>query len=181
MIWHVYQRAIEADIGRVIVATDDERIASVCPDVCMTGECHSGTDRIAEVIRKLRIPDDEVIINLQGDEPFMPPELIRRVSELRGDISTVCYRGDGVRVVLDSSNFALYFCRQPISPWSHIGLYAYRAGFVTQFCEWGPCEIEVRENLEQLRALWHRAKIYVYITDTGTVSVDSPGDLNKLP
>jgi len=136
MIQHVYERALESGAEEVIVATDDQRIADAVgacgATVCMTRTDHkSGTDRIAEVAAARQWPDDQIVVNLQGDEPMMPPGLVSRVAhELQADadavMSTVCvptrdsdavFDPNIVKVVMDASRYALYFSRAPI-PWS---------------------------------------------------------------
>lgn len=135
MIQHVYERALESGAAEVVVATDDERIRSVAlgfgAHVCMTATHHpSGTDRLAEVARLMGYADDQIIVNLQGDEPLMPPALIRQVAEnlqahTQASIATLCERiktaGELfdphlVKVVMDKQGYALYFSRAAI-PW----------------------------------------------------------------
>ncbi|MEQ6342313.1 MAG: 3-deoxy-manno-octulosonate cytidylyltransferase [Gammaproteobacteria bacterium] len=135
MIQHVYERALESGAAEVVVATDDERIRSVAlgfgAHVCMTAAHHpSGTDRLAEVARLMGYAGDQIIVNLQGDEPLMPPALIRQVAEnlqahSQASIATLCERiktaGELfdphlVKVVMDQQNYALYFSRAAI-PW----------------------------------------------------------------
>ncbi len=135
MIQHVYERALESGAAEVVVATDDERIRSVAEGfgayVCMTATHHpSGTDRLAEVARLMGYADDQIIVNLQGDEPLMPPALIHQVAEnlqlhAQADIATLCERiktaGELfdphlVKVVMDQQGYALYFSRAAI-PW----------------------------------------------------------------
>ncbi|MGA7802570.1 MAG: 3-deoxy-manno-octulosonate cytidylyltransferase [Gammaproteobacteria bacterium] len=135
MIEHVHRRAVESGAREVIVATDDVRIEAAVRDfggtVCMTAADHpSGTDRLAEVVRQLQWADDTVVVNLQGDEPLMPPALIEQVAgDLAGQgqagMATVCapitttaelFDPHVVKVVADGAGFALYFSRAPI-PW----------------------------------------------------------------
>ncbi len=198
MIQHVHARALESGAAEVVVATDDSRIAEACKgfgaDVCMTSDQHrSGSDRIAEVVAIRGWGAEEVIVNLQGDEPCMPPSLLSQVAEdmeihPAASISTLCtaitqrstlFDPHVVKVVVDAEGFALYFSRAPI-PWHrdefvdadrplpsktgfarHIGLYAYRAGYLAQFVSWKHAPIELAESLEQLRVLWHGGKIHV--------------------
>lgn len=217
LIQRVYDCAVKADIGDVIVATDDERIRKVVKGfggkACMTTSDHqSGTDRIAEVISKLDIDDQEIVINLQGDEPLMPPELIQQVGDTLKQktdavVATACYpvhdkatlnNPNVVKVVCDHAGYAMYFSRAPI-PWprdrmakdragdgadddisacKHIGIYGYRAGFVSRYAAWSPCPPEQAEQLEQLRVLWHGERIAVCEAKSlpGT-GVDTPEDL----
>ena len=198
MIQHVYERAMESGAQEVIIATDDERIEHAVKDfggrVCMTASTHqSGTDRIAEVAESCNFEDDHLVVNLQGDEPLMPPRLIRQVADnlaqnTQADMATVCARitttaelfdPHVVKVLCNKDGMALYFSRASI-PWDrdafastteilpqqtvhfrHIGLYAYRAGFLRQFTRWSACELEQAESLEQLRVLWHGHQIHV--------------------
>lgn len=185
MLQHVYERGLESEAGQVIIATDDERIEEVAKAfgavVCMTGDHHqSGTDRLAEVAEKLAWPDDQVIVNLQGDEPMMPPELINQCAALlddpKADVATLASplaaAGDLqnpniVKVVTDDNDFALYFSRAAI-PYSrapetdtlagqtarhHHGIYAYRIGVLRKIVAASPSAIEKCERLEQLRAM----------------------------
>lgn len=136
MIRHVCRRAGESRAGRVVVATDDERIRSACEgfgaEVQMTSSAHSsGTDRLEEVVRRLGLDDDAIVVNVQGDEPLMPPELINQVAENlmfneEADVATLCERihdpeslfnPNVVKVVYDCNGSAMYFSRAPI-PWA---------------------------------------------------------------
>jgi 3-deoxy-manno-octulosonate cytidylyltransferase (CMP-KDO synthetase) len=198
MIQHVWERAKESGAGEVVVATDDERIADACKafdaDVCMTRDHHrSGSDRIAEVAAIRGWGEQEIIVNLQGDEPCMPAALLTQVAEdmekhPAAAVTTLSapivdrdtlFDPHTVKVVTDREGFALYFSRAPI-PWHrdefveadrplpqatgfarHIGLYAYRSGYLASFVEWKHAPIELAESLEQLRVLWHGGKIHV--------------------
>ncbi|MCW8108578.1 3-deoxy-manno-octulosonate cytidylyltransferase [Alteromonas ponticola] len=197
MILHVVDRAKEAGASRVIVATDDERIKQVAQqacEVCMTSVVHtSGTERLAEVISILSIDDAEIIINVQGDEPFVPAQNIRQVAENlavnKPAIATLaCVINDPeevvnpncVKVVLAEDRTALYFSRA-IIPFvrgtdyadtreidttlylRHIGLYAYTAGYIKQYISYQPTKLEQMESLEQLRALWYNDVVHVDI------------------
>lgn len=180
-------------------------------EVCMTSNAHqSGTDRIAEVISLKEWPDDAIVVNLQGDEPLMPASLLDQVattleSHDRAVMSTVCHEIDNegdyadpnvVKVVINRQGYALYFSRASI-PWHrdaissgitpdvpghrHIGLYAYRAGFVKQYAQWPPCDLERAESLEQLRVLWHGYQIAVCeAVELPGPGVDTEGDLEKV-
>jgi len=215
MIERVHDCARASGAARVVIATDDERIAEAVRkfggEICMTRADHvSGTDRLAEAIEKLDIPDEEIVVNLQGDEPLMPPQLIRAVAELLAAhpdtvMATAAHVITGredflntnvVKVVTDQSGHALYFSRAPI-PWPrdamqsgnsasvkafrHIGLYAYRAGFVSRYAAWPVSSLEAVESLEQLRVLWHGEKIAVVEADEAPASgVDTPEDLERV-
>ncbi|MGH8570380.1 MAG: 3-deoxy-manno-octulosonate cytidylyltransferase, partial [Gammaproteobacteria bacterium] len=182
--------------------------------VCITAPGHaSGTDRIAEAATRLGEDDDAVIVNLQGDEPFMPPHVIAEVAALLArdvPMATLCtpisrrqdlFDPNVVKVVMDDAGHALYFSRAPIpfaragadearpesldptrGTWlRHLGLYAYRAGFLRRLCRLPVCAIEQIEALEQLRVLYHGYRIAIAIA-TGPVEggVDTPGDLARL-
>ncbi|MHB8253329.1 MAG: 3-deoxy-manno-octulosonate cytidylyltransferase [Acidiferrobacter sp.] len=210
LIVRVYERALTSGAERVIVATDDPRIAEaiekVGGDVVMTASTHaSGTDRIAEAICTLGLKEDDIVVNLQGDEPLMPPELVAEVGHYLAShpdlaMATAAHPISDdrefqsphvVKVVCDRQGRALYFSRAPI-PWPrlvpipggplrHVGLYAYRAAFVRTFSGWGPCPLEQCEGLEQLRALEHGAAIGVVVTDrTPGPGVDTEDDLKRV-
>lgn len=217
MIQHVVERARASSAGEVVVATDDGRIRDACAafgaDTQMTSTEHrSGSDRIAEVIESRGWADDTVVVNLQGDEPGMPPTLIDQVAtDLEGrpglGMATLAHPiGDwdtlldphAVKVVTDAEGFALYFSRAPL-PWHrdaflskgsalpqsvpflrHIGLYAYRAGFLRRYVSWEPSPLELAESLEQLRVLWHGEPIHVGLAghEPGP-GVDTAADLAR--
>lgn len=217
MIQHVHRRAMESGAARVAIATDDERIAEVCAafgaEAVMTSADHaSGTDRLAEVARRWNCDDDAIIVNVQGDEPLIPPALIRQVAgnlaaRPQASIATLCERIERVedvfapqivKVVTDAQGYALYFSRAVI-PWDrdafardtgalpataffrHIGLYAYRAGFLREFSTWEPCVLERAEALEQLRALWYGRRIHVAEAQTRSgPGVDTEEDLLRV-
>jgi len=212
LLERVYERARASGAQRIIVATDDERIRRAAEafgaDVCMTSAEHrSGTERLGEVIERLGIEPDEIVVNLQGDEPLMPPALIRQVADAlvahrEAAVATACHpiqdretfeNPNVVKVVMDASGYALYFSRAPI-PWPrahasggpvqalrHIGIYAYRAGFVARYCAWPSCPLEEVEQLEQLRVLWHGGRIAVCIADEAPgAGVDTPEDLERV-
>lgn len=216
LIQRVYGRALEAGAQSVVVATDDERIRTVAErfgaKVCMTRVDHrSGTDRLAEVIEKLSIGEHEIVVNLQGDEPLMPPTLIREVAQSLAThadavVATACHaitdreeftNPNVVKVVFDKAGYAMYFSRAPI-PWPreataevssnaplhayrHVGLYAYRAGFVRRYAAWPVCELEQTEQLEQLRVLWRGERIAVCVThELPGPGVDTADDLERV-
>lgn len=218
MVVHVADRAREAGARQVIVATDDARVRDAVMShghtALMTRPDHvTGTDRIAEVAAARNWVDDAIVVNVQGDEPRVPPELIRAVAQqLAGHanaaIATACHPIHGtdemfdpnaVKVVMDHQGYALYFSRAPI-PWArdafaasrarmpeglpvyrHLGLYAYRCGFLRRYSQLEPAAIERFESLEQLRALAHGFRITVAITkEAPEPGVDTPEDLERV-
>lgn len=218
MVQHVYDRAIESGASRVIVATDDLRIAKVVSDFggryCMTAAHHeSGTERLAEVIEMEGMLSHEVVVNVQGDEPFIPAVNIQQVAEnlhqhQQAEMATLAvkitdveeaFNPNVVKVITDKQGFALYFSRATI-PYDrsrfldedlideigdyylrHIGIYAYRAGFIKQYVSMSPSGLEQIESLEQLRVLWHGEKIHVDIArQTPPTGIDTPEDLVRL-
>jgi 3-deoxy-manno-octulosonate cytidylyltransferase (CMP-KDO synthetase) len=219
MLQHVYQRASLSQAEEVVIATDDERIARAADEfsarVCMTSSTHaSGTDRIAEVIELMGWKDDEIVVNLQGDEPLMPVSLLDQVAQdlayhTDADTATLAahlehpdqvFDPNVVKVVMDKKGYALYFSRSPI-PWKrgeihwadpvsphmthgfnrHVGLYAYRAGFVREYVGWPPAPIEQDESLEQLRILWHGRRIHVSMAaELPPAGVDTADDLVRV-
>jgi len=210
MVQHVYERALKSDATSVTVATDDERIAAVCQTfgapVCLTSPTHlTGTDRIAEAVRLLNFDDEEIIVNVQGDQPWVPFENINQVANnlllSEANVATVCERIHNeadlkdpacVKVMMDNLGYALYFSRSLI-PWvskidlhqqdyyKHIGLYAYRAHTIQDFVSWPPAPIELSESLEQLRFLVQGEKIHVAIAvENAPPEVNTPEDLEKV-
>ena len=185
MLQHVWLRGSESDAREVVIATDDERIASAAEMfgalVCMTGDQHrSGTERIAEVADLLDWSDDEIVVNLQGDEPAMPPALINQAAALlsgsTADIATLASplqsqadfeNPNVVKVVRNDAGNALYFSRATIpyprsetgerparaAALHHHGIYAYRCGVLRRLVTSPPSPLELAEELEQLRAL----------------------------
>ena len=217
MVAHVWRRAGESRAVRVVVATDDERIRDALEplgaEVVMTRDDHpSGTDRLAEVAERLGLADAAVLVNVQGDEPLIPPALIDQVAarlfddpeasiatlaEPIGDVETL-FNPNAVKVVRALSGRALYFSRAPI-PWDrdafarrpelletdawlrHIGLYAYRAGFLADYRDWPPSPLERLEQLEQLRALHHGHAIQVALARVPhPAGVDTEADLARV-
>ncbi|WP_194755433.1 3-deoxy-manno-octulosonate cytidylyltransferase [Aliidiomarina indica] len=218
MIQHVYERAVQSGASEVIIATDDQRIVDVVSGfggrAMLTSSDHqSGTERLAEVVDLLALADDQVVVNVQGDEPFIPPEIICQVAENLSSQRTApmatlsvpltnsdeLFNPNVVKVVADGSNYALYFSRAAI-PWDrerftanrdhaelmlgmyrrHVGIYAYRAGFVERYAEWEPSPLEQLESLEQLRVLWHGEKIHVAeAIIEPPAGIDTPEDLER--
>ena len=215
MIQWVYEQAIQSGADTVIVATDDKRVETAVKafggKVCMTSTEHqSGTERLAEVIQNMGIDDNQVIVNVQGDEPLIPPVTIAQVANnlansqvpmatLAVEIShqDEVFNPNSVKVVTDSEGYALYFSRATI-PWDrdnfanadkaivqplmrHIGIYAYRAGFINTYINWEPTALEKIESLEQLRVLWYGEKIHVEIAkQIPPAGVDTPEDLEAV-
>ena len=196
MIQRVWEQACKSSAGRVVIATDDHRIASAVrefgAEVCMTDENHqSGTDRLQEVAKKLSLGSQQIVVNVQGDEPMIPPVVIDQVAEnlaVNHDagVATLCEPIDSaedfhnpniVKVVVSQNQTASYFSRAPI-PWPrdeynvaqdsvpgiarrHIGIYAYRVNCLNQFIEWNIAPLERLESLEQLRFLHNNIAIHV--------------------
>jgi len=208
MIEHVYQRAASCPaVSRVIVATDDVRVANVVQhfggEVQMTRDDHpSGTDRLAEVAALL---DCDVVVNVQGDEPLIDPDSITEaVTPFYADAAlqiTTLYRRISaaseltdpniVKVVVDRGGFALYFSRAPIpyvrdprGGWppllKHVGVYAYRRSALLVLAALEPTPLERAESLEQLRALEHGIRIKAVETRYDSFSVDTPSDLEQV-
>ncbi len=210
LLQHVWERCLAAtEIGRVIVATDDMRIAGAAFDfgaeVALTSVRHrSGTDRVAEVAAKL--PKVSHVINVQGDEPVIDPALIDRLAKtlrknpeidmitaanaIAGDTAAAeAASAHTVKVVLDRASDALYFSRSPIpfpresdsaAYYRHQGIYGYSKKFLLQFVKWKPTPLEKAESLEQLRALENGAKIRVLITQSLSMGVDTPEDAEAV-
>ena len=210
MIQRVYERAVACpELSDVFVATDDERILAAVEGfggkVIMTGKSHvSGTDRIAEAAQMIGLEYDDIIINIQGDQPIFDPDVVSQMIEpLENDrgvsMSTLKHRiadqdsitnPNHVKVVTDSDGFALYFSRHPI-PYSrdsesfvqyykHLGFYGYRMEFLIQFTRLAEGFLESAEKLEQLRALEHGFKIKVVETAFDSVEVDVPEDVKRV-
>ncbi len=210
MIAWVHELACASGAGEVVVATDDERIAAACrafgADVEFTSADHvSGTDRIAEVARRRQWPDRRIIVNVQGDEPLLPPPLITQVARLldarpEAAMATLVtpftretdWRDrDTAKVIVDSEGWALYFSRaaipfvrdggMPESALRHIGLYAYRASDLQAVAAEPACSLETAERLEQLRVLWMGKRIAVAVAEQMPPrGVDSEADLNDV-
>lgn len=230
MVARVWQQARASSATRVVVAVDDERIrdalAGSGAEVLMTRDDHpSGTDRLAEAAEQLVLPDDAIVVNVQGDEPLIPAALIDQVAALLGadpqaSVATLAepisdvdslFNENVVKVVANAQGRALYFSRAPI-PWQregwgedwkrhgsphsssaakealnsadwlrHVGIYAYRAGFLRAFQQWSPAPLERLEQLEQLRALHHGHVIQVGLAaEPHPAGVDTPEDLERV-
>ncbi|GAA4354763.1 3-deoxy-manno-octulosonate cytidylyltransferase [Kangiella marina] len=214
MIQHVYERALLSGADKVIIATDDERIKLAAEgfggDVCMTRDDHvSGSDRLAEVCQTLGFAEEDIVVNVQGDEPFISPENISQVAQnlsqhsdcVMSTLSTPIvedkevFNSNVVKVVASSEGKALYFSRAPI-PWQrgsfeqqqvdvrqfcqrHIGIYAYRAGFLATYVSMPPADIEKLESLEQLRVIANGYQIHVETAqEVPGLGVDTEEDLD---
>jgi 3-deoxy-manno-octulosonate cytidylyltransferase (CMP-KDO synthetase) len=208
MVVRVCERARRSGARSVTVATDDARIRAAVEAAgfraLMTRKGHaSGTDRIAEAAARLRLKAGEIVVNVQGDEPLVPPRLIARVAALlrrrrAASMATACHpiHGRGaldnpnvVKVVLDRDGYALYFSRARIpfpreakGTWyRHAGVYGFRVGFLKKFSRMKPGPEEKTEALEQLRALWHGCRIAVLISRADIPpGVDTPRDLRSV-
>ena len=217
LVVHVVRRALAAGAREVWVATDDVRIAEAVTGsgahVAMTDAAHaSGSDRLAECLRIAGWDDNDIVVNLQGDEPFTPASGIRAVVDALvasgapmatlatpvEDAATL-FDPNVVKLVRAGNGDALYFSRAPI-PWArdawgegahtlpeglpvlrHVGLYAYRVGFLRRYAGLAPSPLEHWEALEQLRALWHGYRIRVLeLADAPAAGVDTPQDLERV-
>ena len=212
MVVRVAQQAKKSLAHSVVVATDSTEIQAACDEhrieCLLTSADHpTGTDRLAEVAQLLKLPNHALIVNVQGDEPLIPPELINQVAQTLAEhtqcaISTVAVpirdvaeiqNPNVVKVVLNRSGEALYFSRAPIpfvrdpqmetkaEHLRHLGIYAYRAEFLQAFTRLEPAPPEQAEALEQLRALWNGYRIAVHIAPTAPpAGVDTPEDLERV-
>ena len=208
LIQHVWERCHSAKmVDETIIATDDMRIAEAAfefgAEVALTSPKHqSGTDRIAEVAKKLK--GISHVLNVQGDEPLADPTLINRLAKLMvadktiGMITAANAFGkdenvenpNAVKVVLDRTSNALYFSRSPIpfirdgkipvQYYRHQGIYGYSLPFLLEFVKWKPTTLEKAEQLEQLRALENGAKIRVVITKHASIGIDTPEDVKQV-
>lgn len=216
MIVRAAEQALQSNALRVIVATDHRRIAATCAqhniESIMTGSAHeSGTTRLAEAAHRLNLFDDTIVVNVQGDEPLIPPQLIERVAQKlmhsTAPMATAAHpihdlsdfhNPNCVKVVLNQKDNALYFSRAPIpfprdaqlegkqtlpepAPLRHIGIYAYRVGFLKQYAHLAASPLEALEKLEQLRVLWHGFEIAVEVLDFAPpAGVDTLDDLARV-
>jgi 3-deoxy-manno-octulosonate cytidylyltransferase (CMP-KDO synthetase) len=213
MVVRVAQQALRSGAQRVVVAGDHFEIVAACQahgiDAVLTRTDHpSGSDRLAEACDLLSLSDDSIVVNVQGDEPLMDPELVTDVAHLlsrhpQAAMSTAAHAIDSttdfhnpnvVKVVLDAQHMALYFSRASIAyprdtpdqlpspaPLRHIGIYAYRVSFLRLFPKLAQAPLERTESLEQLRALWHGHRIAVHITQHAPgPGVDTPEDLERV-
>lgn len=213
MIQRVWQQAMQSGAERVVIATDHAEVEQAArafgAEVLMTSAAHnSGTERLAEVVTRLNLPADTVVVNVQGDEPFIPPAIIGQVAanlakQQRARMATLAVplhtqeeivNPNVVKVVTDQHGYALYFSRSVI-PFDrdqrflaqlaaiyrrHIGIYAYRAGFILDYIGWPTSQLEQIECLEQLRVLWQGEAIHVAdALEVPSVGVDTPEDLAR--
>ncbi len=212
MIQRVYEQACKADLTKVVIATDDERIAEAAKafggEVLMTSANHpSGTDRCQEACAKVN-EDFDVVVNIQGDEPFIQPGQINnllacfedrntQIATLvkRVELTTDLFNPNRVKVLLNRRNDAMYFSRAPLpyrngveaSDWLkdhayflHIGMYAYRPHILEEITQLAPSSLEKAEQLEQLRWLEHGYRIRTAETDIESDAIDHPDDLRRM-
>jgi 3-deoxy-manno-octulosonate cytidylyltransferase (CMP-KDO synthetase) len=219
MVVRVAQRAQLSQAQRTVVVADSQAILDACAahgiEAILTRADHpSGSDRLAEACSLLGLDGNDLVVNVQGDEPLMEPALVNQVADLlhqrpTASMATAAHaitsladfcNPNVVKVVLDAQQHALYFSRAPIPWWRdcatanqsfhslpspaplrHIGIYAYRAGFLRLFPTLEPAPIEACEALEQLRAQWHGYRIAVHTTDHAPgPGVDTPEDLERV-
>lgn len=220
MVVHVYERALRSAASEVVIATDDPRIVeavrAVGAPVVMTRADHpSGTDRLQEVAAHFGWADDDIVVNVQGDEPLIPPAVINQVADnlRRAETAAIAtlaeplqdagqlFNPNIVKLVRDAQGHALYFSRAPM-PWArdafaanreqlpaealslylrHLGIYAYRVGFLHDYVSWPPALIEQVEALEQLRALYQGVRIHVDVAAAELPpGVDTQADLDRV-
>jgi 3-deoxy-manno-octulosonate cytidylyltransferase (CMP-KDO synthetase) len=212
MVIRVAERAQQSLAQSVVVATDSPEIQAACDEhrieCLLTSADHpTGTDRIAEVAQLLKLPPDTLVVNVQGDEPLIPPELINQVAQTLADhsacaISTIAVPIENdaeitnpnvVKVVLNRSGEAMYFSRAAIpfvrdpdtigkiTHLRHLGIYAYRADFLQAYTRLDPAPLEQAEALEQLRALWNGYRIAVHTaSEAPPAGVDTQEDLERV-
>lgn len=207
MFWHVFNRASMCpELTSVILATDDERIFSTAEKldvpVVLTKEDHeSGTDRVLEAAESLKVSQDTVVVNIQGDEPALNPSVISELiipfknpdvlvtTPVRKITTKEAQNPDIVKVVFTLKQKALYFSRSPIpcsredqesNFYGHIGLYAFRMNALRNFVALQPGRLEKAEKLEQLRLLENDIPVHVMITKHNSIGVDRPSDIDKV-
>jgi 3-deoxy-manno-octulosonate cytidylyltransferase (CMP-KDO synthetase) len=213
MLQHVYERALASAASAVYIATDDERVSEAAlrftANVCMTSPAHqSGTDRIQEVAAQLGLAEDAVVVNVQGDEPLIPPAVINQVAEslrlhpaagiaslYEAILNDAEFQNPNVvKVVTDLEGYAHYFSRAAI-PFTreadergadslgkrHIGIYAYRVETLNRYVQWSQVPLEVVERLEQLRAMGHGVRIHMQeAVEKMPAGVDTQEDLDAV-
>ena len=211
MIQHVFQRAKECpELDEIFVATDDMRIYQCVQEfggaAIMTHKNHqSGTDRIAEAAETLKLSDQDIVINIQGDQPIFHPSILSDLIQVLKEDPTIfmstlmnkinndqeLHDTNKVKVVVDNNGYALYFSRLPIPlyrdvkskksiHYKHLGLYAYRKKFLLAITTLSPGTLEQAEKLEQLRVLEHGFKIKVVKTTFDSIEVDTPEDIKRV-
>ena len=215
MVVRVARQAELAGAEQVVVACDDAAIVEACTQhqvrALLTRVDHvSGSDRLAEAVSLLGLPDEAIVVNVQGDEPLIDPDMVRACAEQLASqpdcaMATVAHAIDDptefrnpnvVKLVMDAQQRALYFSRAPIPWWRdgteaalpfagpvfrHVGLYAYRAGFLRRFPTLAASPLEAIESLEQLRVLWHGERIAVHLSPKRPgPGVDTPEDLLRV-
>jgi 3-deoxy-manno-octulosonate cytidylyltransferase (CMP-KDO synthetase) len=212
MVVRVCERAAQSGAAAVHVATDDDRISDAVkkhgfPVVATRTDHPSGTDRIAEAAQRLKLADDALVVNVQGDEPLVEPRLIAEVAarlqeRAAASMASACHaiadeaemgNPNVVKVVLDREGYALYFSRSRIPfprdqgetsrtpTYRHVGLYAYRMRFLREYAELAPSPLERAEALEQLRALWHGHRIAMVASEAAVPpGVDTREDLEVV-
>jgi 3-deoxy-manno-octulosonate cytidylyltransferase (CMP-KDO synthetase) len=210
MIQLVYERAMQAaGIGEVAVATDDERIAEAVKAfggraILTSRQCRSGTDRVAQAGQELGLCGDDIVVNVQGDQPLLAPENVEACAaplklEPGIGMSTLAFaivqpdeitNPKDVKVVFDNQGFALYFSRSPIPlardagarfpTYKHLGIYAYTMNFLETYASLEQGRLEDIEKLEQLRVLENGMKIKVVVTPFDSPEVDLPEDIAKV-
>lgn len=213
MLEHVHSVASRSSAQSIVIATDDQRIyehaGRFCKTVLMTSDQHqSGTDRLAEVCQIMQWHDDDIVVNLQGDEPLTPVELLQQVSDNLAHYTDAAIAtlttplvqqeeiadSNIVKVVSDINGYALYFSRAAI-PFQreqdatdlintyhrHLGIYAYRVSFLNAYNQMPQCHLETVEKLEQLRAMYHGYKIHTeQASSLPGPGIDTPEDLLKV-
>ena len=214
MVVRVAERVMTSGAAQVVVAADDTRITEACAahgvHALLTRKDHpSGSDRLAEACMLLGLDGDDIVVNVQGDEPLIDPALVQHCASLLGErsdcvMSTAAHpiheaadytNPNVVKVVLDAAGRALYFSRATIPWWRdgapalplqpaplrHLGIYGYRAAFLRRFPALPPAPLEQTEALEQLRVLWHGERIVVHVAPDGPgPGVDTPEDLARV-
>ncbi len=217
MVVRVAEQAAKSAAVKVVVAADSEEIAAACRahgvECVLTADTHeSGTTRLAEAARILQLDAADIVVNVQGDEPLIDPELVNRTADVlaasRAPMATAAHEihdfdeflnPNVVKVVLNKAGEAIYFSRAPIAyprdsmraglrelpqqaaPLRHIGIYAYRAGFLQDYAKMSASPLEDIESLEQLRVLWHGHPIAVEITEKAPAAgVDTQEDLDRV-
>ena len=214
MIQRVYEQCIQANrLSRLVIATDDERIFNHVIDfggnaVITSPQHQSGTDRCAEIMEKIGVEKWDVVINIQGDEPYIHPEQIdllcstfdtpeTRVATLVKKITSIdeLFNHNNVKVILNKRKEAIYFSRTPIpynrnfpeqewlkysTYYKHIGIYGYRTQTLLELSKLAKTNLEVTESLEQLRWIENGYNICVEITSLESISIDTPDDLLRI-